>query len=82
MARGRGRPFATKHNGWTPLAGALGIMFGYRGVILALLAALFVFVGFNVVNIMLIMDGMKNVFGVDPTLVAVAAAAAGAVSMA
>ncbi|MGV2292896.1 cytosine permease [Trinickia sp. YCB016] len=52
--------------------------FGYRGVILALLATLFVFIGFNVVNIALIMDGLKNVFGIDPTLVAIVAAAAGA----
>jgi purine-cytosine permease-like protein len=52
--------------------------FGYRGVILALLATLFVFVGFNVVNVSLITDGLKHVFGFDATLVAVVAIAAGA----
>ncbi|CAD6556164.1 hypothetical protein LMG27952_05983 [Paraburkholderia hiiakae] len=51
--------------------------FGYRGVALALLATLFVFVGFNVVNISLIMDGLKNVFGVNPSVVAIVAAVAG-----
>jgi nucleobase:cation symporter-1, NCS1 family len=51
--------------------------FGYRGVALALLATLFVFVGFNVVNISLIMDGLKNVFGVNPAVVAIAASLAG-----
>ncbi len=39
--------------------------FGYRGVILALLATLFVFVGFNVVNVSLITDGLKHVFGLE-----------------
>src|SRR5277367_5715175 len=52
--------------------------FGYRGVILALLATLFVFVGFNVVNVSLITDGLKHVFGLDATLAAVVAIAAGA----
>jgi nucleobase:cation symporter-1, NCS1 family len=51
--------------------------FGYRGVALALLATLFVFVGFNVVNISLIMDGLKNVFGVSPAIVAIVASLAG-----
>jgi NCS1 family nucleobase:cation symporter-1 len=52
--------------------------FGYRGVILALLATLFVFVGFNVVNVSLITDGLKHVFGLDATLAAVVAILAGA----
>ncbi|MGF6724075.1 NCS1 family nucleobase:cation symporter-1 [Paraburkholderia sp. GAS41] len=52
--------------------------FGYRGVILALLATLFVFVGFNVVNVSLITDGLKHVFGLNTTLAAVVAIAAGA----
>jgi NCS1 family nucleobase:cation symporter-1 len=52
--------------------------FGYRGVILALLATLFVFVGFNVVNVSLITDGLKHVFGLDATLAAVLAILAGA----
>ncbi|SIO62897.1 purine-cytosine permease family protein [Paraburkholderia phenazinium] len=52
--------------------------FGYRGVILALLATLFVFVGFNVVNVSLITDGLKHVFGLDATVAAVVAILAGA----
>jgi purine-cytosine permease-like protein len=51
--------------------------FGYRGVALALLATLFVFIGFNVVNISLIMDGLKNVFGVNPSVVAIVASLVG-----
>ena len=31
--------------------------FGYRGVILVLLATLFVFAGFNIVNLVLMMQG-------------------------
>ncbi|WP_044874477.1 cytosine permease [Pseudomonas sp. LFM046] len=52
--------------------------FGYRGVVLALLATLFVFVGFNVVNVSLIMDGLHNVFGIEPVPVACAVIAVGA----
>ena len=52
--------------------------FGYRGVILALVATMFVFVGFNVVNISLIIDGLKHVFGFDPTIVATAVVLIGA----
>ncbi|MFW2270740.1 purine-cytosine permease family protein [Burkholderia orbicola] len=52
--------------------------FGYRGVIVALLATLFVFVGFNVVNVSLMVDGVHNVFGIDGGFVAVAAVAFGA----
>ncbi|AQQ37646.1 MULTISPECIES: purine-cytosine permease family protein [Burkholderia] len=52
--------------------------FGYRGVIVALLATLFVFVGFNVVNVSLMVDGVHNVFGIDGGFVAVAAVAIGA----
>lgn len=52
--------------------------FGYRGVIVALLATLFVFVGFNVVNVSLIVDGVHNVFGIDSGFVAVAAVSIGA----
>ncbi|MFZ1180422.1 MAG: cytosine permease [Herbaspirillum sp.] len=51
--------------------------FGYRGVTLALMATLFVFIGFNVVNVSLIMDGLKNVFGLDPTIVGITAVVAG-----
>lgn len=52
--------------------------FGYRGVILALMATMFVFVGFNVVNISLIMNGLEHVFGIDPTIVAIAVVLIGA----
>ncbi|GLQ96295.1 purine-cytosine permease family protein [Dyella mobilis] len=52
--------------------------FGYRGVILALLATLFVFVGFNVVNVTLIMQGLHGVFGFDPVLVGTLAIVLGA----
>ncbi|WP_153099459.1 purine-cytosine permease family protein [Paraburkholderia hayleyella] len=52
--------------------------FGYRGVILALMATLFVFVGFNVVNVALIADGMKSVFGLDPTMVTIVSILVGA----
>jgi purine-cytosine permease-like protein len=52
--------------------------FGYRGVILALFATLFVFVGFNVVNVSLITDGLKHVFGLNAAPVAVVAIGAGA----
>lgn len=44
--------------------------FGFRGVTLALLAALFVFVGFDVVNITLLMSGINGVFGVEPVVTA------------
>lgn len=52
--------------------------FGYRGVVLALMATLFVFIGFNVVNVTLIMDGLHNVFGLDPLPVACGVIAVGA----
>ncbi|HIH2751581.1 cytosine permease [Burkholderia aenigmatica] len=52
--------------------------FGYRGVIVALLATLFVFVGFNVVNVSLMVDGVHNVFGIDGGFVAITAVATGA----
>lgn len=52
--------------------------FGYRGVVLVLLATLFTFVGFNVVNVSLIMDGLHNVFGLEPVPVACAVIALGA----
>ncbi|MNO21801.1 Permease for cytosine/purine, uracil, thiamine, allantoin [compost metagenome] len=52
--------------------------FGYRGVILALLATMFVFVGFNVVNVSLIIGGLEHVFGFDRTIVACVVVAIGA----
>ncbi len=44
--------------------------FGYRGVVLVLLATLFVFAGFNIVNLVLMMQGLKALFGWDPLRVA------------
>jgi purine-cytosine permease-like protein len=46
--------------------------FGYRGVILVLLATLFVFAGFNIVNLVLMMQGLHTLFGFNPIVVAVA----------
>ena len=87
-ARGRARDHV-RHDlhGVSRLAGAeMGLpqmiqsraQFGYRGVIVALLATLFVFVGFNVVNVSLLVDGVHNVFGIDGGFVAVAAVTTGA----
>ncbi|WP_210713434.1 cytosine permease [Pseudomonas sp. MWU349] len=53
--------------------------FGYRGVILVLLATLFVFAGFNIVNLVLMMQGLQTLFGFDPLLVALAVTVPGAV---
>ncbi|SAL83149.1 cytosine/purines uracil thiamine allantoin permease [Caballeronia arvi] len=44
--------------------------FGYRGVILVLFATLFVFAGFNIVNLVLMMQGLKTLFGWDPVRIA------------
>lgn len=44
--------------------------FGYRGVILVLLATLFVFAGFNIVNLVLMMQGLHTLFGFNPMVVA------------
>ncbi|MNF68859.1 Permease for cytosine/purine, uracil, thiamine, allantoin [compost metagenome] len=46
--------------------------FGYRGVILVLLATLFVFAGFNIVNLVLMMQGLHTLFGFNPAVIAVA----------
>ena len=46
--------------------------FGYRGVILVLLATLFVFAGFNIVNLVLMMQGLHTLFGFDPMVIALA----------
>ena len=45
--------------------------FGYRGVVLALIGSLFTFVGFNVVDTVLIAGGLHGIFGWDETKVAV-----------
>ncbi|MDH4871288.1 cytosine permease [Pseudomonas sp. BN515] len=44
--------------------------FGYRGVVLVLLATLFVFAGFNIVNLVLMMQGLEHLFHWDPMTVA------------
>lgn len=46
--------------------------FGYRGVVLVLIATLFVFAGFNIVNLVLMMQGLKTLFSWDPIQVALA----------
>ncbi|BAK77018.1 permease for cytosine/purines uracil thiamine allantoin [Pseudogulbenkiania sp. NH8B] len=46
--------------------------FGYRGVVLVLLATLFVFAGFNIVNLVLMMQGLKTLFAWGPMQVALA----------
>ncbi|BCG00388.1 transporter membrane subunit [Paraburkholderia sp. PGU19] len=44
--------------------------FGYRGVVLVLMATLFVFAGFNIVNLVLMMQGLKTLYSWDPVKVA------------
>ena len=46
--------------------------FGYRGVVLVLLATLFVFAGFNIVNLVLMMQGLNTLFHWGPMQVALA----------
>ncbi|MDH4557063.1 allantoin permease [Pseudomonas sp. BN417] len=46
--------------------------FGYRGVVLVLLATLFVFAGFNIVNLVLMMQGLQTLFHWGPMTVALA----------
>jgi purine-cytosine permease-like protein len=53
--------------------------FGYRGVILALLATAFTLVGFNVVDTVIIKLGLAGIFGWNPTVVAVGITAIAAV---
>jgi purine-cytosine permease-like protein len=45
--------------------------FGYRGVVIALVATLFTFIGFNVVDSVLIDAGLKGVFGWNATAVGI-----------
>ncbi|MDN3297621.1 cytosine permease [Streptomyces ficellus] len=45
--------------------------FGYRGVIVPLAATLFTFVGFNVVDTIIIGNGLQSVFGWDATVVGI-----------
>ncbi len=47
--------------------------FGYRGVLLPpLIGTLFTFVGFNVVDVVIIKSGLESIFGWNPVVVAVA----------
>ncbi|MGU3435971.1 purine-cytosine permease family protein [Actinomycetes bacterium M1A6_2h] len=45
--------------------------FGYRGVLVALIGTLFTYVGFNVVDVVIIKSGLESIFGWNATLVAV-----------
>lgn len=45
--------------------------FGYRGVLLPLIGTLFTFVGFNVVDIVIVKSGLQSIFGWNPVAVAV-----------
>jgi NCS1 family nucleobase:cation symporter-1 len=51
--------------------------FGYRGVSLVLIGTLFTFVGFNVVDTVLVADGLHNIFKWNPVAIALIMAAAG-----
>src|SRR3954451_1604345 len=44
--------------------------FGYRGVLLPLVGTLFTFVGFNVVDVVIIKSGLQSIFGWNPVVVA------------
>jgi NCS1 family nucleobase:cation symporter-1 len=46
--------------------------FGFRGVLLPLIGTLFTFVGFNVVDVVIIKSGLQSIFGWNPVIVAVA----------
>ncbi|HET6732725.1 purine-cytosine permease family protein [Mycobacterium sp.] len=45
--------------------------FGFRGVLLPLIGTLFTFVGFNVVDVVIIKSGLQSIFGWNPAVVAV-----------
>ena len=45
--------------------------FGFRGVLLPLIGTLFTFVGFNVVDVVIIKSGLQEIFGWNSVLVAV-----------
>ena len=46
--------------------------FGFRGVLLPLVGTLFTFVGFNVVDAVIIKSGLQSIFGWSPVVVAIA----------
>ena len=48
--------------------------FGYRGVIVPLFATLFTYLAFNIVDTVLLGDGLESAFGWNPTVVSVVAA--------
>ncbi|ANB73102.1 purine-cytosine permease family protein [Paraburkholderia phytofirmans] len=48
--------------------------FGYRGVVVVLLATAFTFVGFNVVDTVLMSSGLKGIFGWSPVAVTIGTA--------
>jgi NCS1 family nucleobase:cation symporter-1 len=45
--------------------------FGYRGVLVPLIGTLFTFVGFNVVDVVIIKSGLQSIFGWNPVVIAV-----------
>ncbi|MDQ1058633.1 NCS1 family nucleobase:cation symporter-1 [Arthrobacter globiformis] len=48
--------------------------FGYRGVVIPLIATLFTYVAFNVVDTVLLSDGLSSAFGWSPAIIAIVAA--------
>ncbi len=52
--------------------------FGYRGVMVPLFATLFTFVAFNVVDVVIIKEGLAGIFGWNATVVAIVITLAGA----
>ena len=56
--------------------------FGYRGVLIPLIATFSTFLGYNIVNIALAKDGMQSLYGANPAIVAVVITAVGTVAAA
>ncbi|MEZ2372664.1 cytosine permease [Arthrobacter sp. RCC_34] len=52
--------------------------FGYRGVVVPLLATLFTYIAFNVADTVLLSEGLNSSFSWNPTLIAILATVAGA----
>ncbi|MGO4454861.1 purine-cytosine permease family protein [Arthrobacter sp. RAF14] len=52
--------------------------FGYRGVVVPLIATLFTYIAFNVADTVLLSEGLNSSFGWNPTLIAILATVAGA----
>ena len=53
--------------------------FGYRGVLVPLFGALFTFLGFNVINTIIVAEGLANLRGIDPLATGVVLAVIAAV---